>query len=151
MALCDLCQGFDIRALLLKSVAQKPEATGMTDRNHADADDYRPPIPFSYPHHESIVALRKSAENGCDLCNLFWLAWVKKLNKRDFTDEWLERIFQGHVYIGCSGWVVSRQGLPYVELTQKISGDRSRTLCSFEAFANRGIEDLPIIMFMDNT
>jgi hypothetical protein len=78
MALCELCQGFDIRPLLLKSAAQKSEATGMADRNHADADDYRPPIPLFYAHHESVVSLQRAAEKGCELCNLFWRAWSRR-------------------------------------------------------------------------
>lgn len=113
----------------------------MTDRNYVDADDYRPPIPLFHAHQPSIVDLRRSAENGCELCNLFWLSWVKTLNKTDFSDDWLGRIFPGRVYIGSSGWIASRQGVPYVDLTQKLLDGRSRTLCSFEAFADRGMPE----------
>ena len=135
---CDLCQGFDIRELLLQSSAQKPRATGNTSRTYVDTDDYRQPIPHFYTHQRSIVALKRSAEQGCKLCDLFWHTWVKTLNKTDFTEEWLDRTFQGQIYIGCSSWTTSIQGYPYITLTQKSSTGASRTLCSFEAFADRG-------------
>jgi hypothetical protein len=35
---------------------------------------------------------------------------VKTLNKTYFTDEWLDKIFEVQIYIGCSGWVASGQG-----------------------------------------
>jgi hypothetical protein len=138
MALCTVCKDFDIRALLLQAVAQKTRPSGITDRNLIDAEDYRPPIPYFYKHYSSIVALRRSSEEGCDLCDLFWRTWTKTLTKSDITDEWLEATFEGIIYIGCSGWTTSREGLPYVAVTQKPSFGGSRTLCSFEAFADRG-------------
>jgi hypothetical protein len=136
---CTLCCGFDIRALLLESAAQYTRPSGITDRNLIDAEDYRPPIPYFYKHQTGIIALKKSSEQGCGLCNLIWHTWVKTLNKTDFTDEWLDATFQGSIFIGCSGWTISREGLPYVTVTQQPSSGGSRTLCSFEAFADRGI------------
>ena len=138
MDLCDLCRGFDIRALLLQSAAIRPRASGITDRNLVDAKDYRPPIPHFYKHHSGIVALKRSSEQGCKLCSLFWCTWVKTLTKSDPTEEWLDATFEGQIHIGCSGWTTSRQGLPYVTLTQQPSSGGGRTLCSFEAFAYRG-------------
>lgn len=137
MALCELCQGFDIRALLMNSAAQQPEASGLTDRNYVDGKDFRPPVPLFYSHHKCITDLRRSAE-ACKLCKLFWQAWVKTLDRSDFTDEWLDKTFQGHLYIGSSSWMASRQGIPFVTLTQSLSGGRSRTLCNFESYAHRG-------------
>jgi hypothetical protein len=138
MALCKLCQDFDIRALLLESAAQFTRPSGIRDRNLIDAEDYRPPIPYFYKHQNSIVALKRSSEQGCSLCDLFWRTWIKTLNKIDFTDEWLDKTFKGSIFIGCSGWTTSREGLPYVTVTQKPSSGGSRTLCAFEAFTDRG-------------
>lgn len=138
MVLCNLCEIFDIRQLLCLSAAQKPNATGNTDRNFVDTNDYRVPIPNFYKHHEGIVTLKGSADQGCELCRLFWHAWVKTLNKDHITEEFLEKYFPGQLYIGCSSWTTSRQGFPYVTLTQQFSIGSSRTLCSFEAFADRG-------------
>lgn len=137
MELCNLCQGFDICALLLKSAAQTTRPSGITDRNLIDAEDYRTSIPYFYKHQSSIVALKRSSEQGCSVCDLFWSTWIKTSNKADFTDEWLAATFKGQIFLGCSGWTTSREGLPYVTVTQKPS---SRTLCSFEAFADRGIK-----------
>ncbi|RDW75342.1 HET-domain-containing protein [Coleophoma cylindrospora] len=141
MALCDLCSGFDIRALLLHSAAQRTEETGMADRNHVDGEDYRPPVPLFYAHYEGIVGLQRSSIQGCTLCSLLYGAWAKTLNRPDITEEWLEKTFQGPLYLGCTGWIASRQGIPYVSLTQKLPDGRSRELCHFEAFADR--EDIP--------
>lgn len=138
MSLCDTCQRFDIRELLRKSEAQKTGATGALSRTQVDTDDFRPPIPHFYKHLESVIALKKSSEAGCTLCGLFWLTWVKTLNKPDFTDEWLDRIFEGQLYIGSSSWTTSGQGFPYITLNQQSSSGASRTLGSFEAFADRG-------------
>jgi hypothetical protein len=138
MELCHLCQGLDIRALLFQSAAQYIRPSGITDRNLIDAEDYRPPIPFFYKHQNTIVTLKESSEQGCKLCNLIWHTWMKTLNKADFTDEWLDATFSGSIFIGCSGWTASREGLPYITVTQKPSSGGCRTLCSFEAFANRG-------------
>ena len=138
MDICNVCQGFDIRKLLLQSVVQKPRASGITNRNLVDAEDYRPPIPYFCPHQSSIVALKKSAEQNCRLCNLFWHTWIKTLTKSNVTDEWLDATFKGRIYIGCSGWTTSKQGLPYITLIQHPSSGGDRQLCSFEAFAFRG-------------
>lgn len=138
MSLCDVCQRFDIRELLLKSEAQKTEATGMLGRTRVDPDDFRPSIPHFYKHLDSIVPLKNSSEAGCALCGLFWLTWFKTLNKPDFTDEWLDRTFEGQLYLGSSSWTTSGQGFPYITLIQQSSSGASRTLGSFEAFANRG-------------
>lgn len=94
---CDLCQRFNIRELLLQSVAQRPEATRNTSRTYVDANDYR--------------------------------------------------TFQGQIYIGCSSWTSSRQGYPYVTLTQRSSTGAGRTLCSFEAFTDRGPNIRPSLLY----
>lgn len=138
MDLCNLCEGFDIQQLLCQSAAQKPEATGNTDRNFVDANDYRAPMPNSYKHRESTIALKIFAEQGCGLCSLLWCTWVETLNKDDLTEKFLEQHFPGQLYIGCSNWTASKQGFPYITLTQQSPTGSSRTLCSFEAFANRG-------------
>lgn len=143
MVLCDICQGFDIRALLVQSGTQKTMPSGMRDRSFIDAEDYRPPIPFFYKHHNGIIALKSSSEQGCALCDLFWHSWVKTLSKPDFTDHWLEATFEGTLYIGCSGWTISREGLPYVTVTQQPSSGGTRTLCSFEVYVDRGIVSAP--------
>lgn len=143
MSLCKICQGFDIRALLLQSAAQKPRASGITNRNLVDAEDYRPAIPYFYKHQSSIVTLKKSAEQNCELCDLFWCIWIKTLGKPDATEEWLDATFRGQIYIGCSGWTTSKQGLPYITLIQNPSSGGDRTLCSFEAFAYRGMRTGP--------
>jgi len=137
--MCHLCSGFDIRTLLLESAAQTPESTGLTGRLYSDTNDYRPPIHFFHAHHDTIVGLKKSAERGCQLCDLFWSAWVKTINKADVTEEWLDKTFKGKLYLGASGWIEVRQGAPYITLSQRISNGTARTLCSFEAFADRGM------------
>ncbi|KAH7350621.1 heterokaryon incompatibility protein-domain-containing protein [Rhexocercosporidium sp. MPI-PUGE-AT-0058] len=138
---CKACQSFDIRSLLFESAGQDAQSTGLTGRLYSDTNDYRPPIPFFHKLHDSIVNLKQSAEQGCEACNLFWVTWIKTVNKPDITEEWLDRTFQGNVYLGCSGWIASRQGSPYITLAQKTANGSPRTLASFEPFADR--DELP--------
>ena len=64
---------------------------------------------------------------------------MKTLNKDDdITEVFLEKYFPEQPYIGCSRWVASRQGLPYITLTRHTCTGSTRTLCSFEAFVSRG-------------
>jgi hypothetical protein len=139
MAMCHLCLGFDIRSLLLESATQTPESTGLTGRLYSDTNDYRPPIHFFHRHHDTIVGLKKSAERGCQLCDLFWNTWIKTINKAEITEEWVDKTFKGELYLGASGWIKVRQGAPYITLSQRISNGTARTLCSFEPFADRGM------------
>jgi hypothetical protein len=138
MGLCKQCEEFDVRQLLCESAAQKPDATGNTDRNFVDAKDYRAAVPYFYKHYDKMHALKIFAGQGCELCNLFWCTWAKTLKKDDINEEFLDKYFPGQLFIGCSSWTTSRQGFPYVMLTQQTPTGKSRTLCSFEAFANRG-------------
>jgi hypothetical protein len=140
MIYCQQCENFDIRALLFESDAQETQSTGLTGRLYSDTNDYRPPIAFFHKHHESVVSLKRSAEKGCTSCKFFWGTWIKTLNKPDFTDEWLDKTFQGQLYLGCSGWITSRQGAPYINLSQMTANGAARTLCSFEPFADRGMD-----------
>ena len=138
MGLCKQCEEFDVRQLLCGSAAQKPDATGNTDRNFVDTKDYRAAVPYFYKHYDKINALKIFADQGCELCNLFWCTWAKTLNKDDINEEFLDKYFPGQLFIGCSSWTTSRKGFPYVTVTQQTPTGGSRTLCSFEAFANRG-------------
>ncbi|PVH80558.1 HET-domain-containing protein [Cadophora sp. DSE1049] len=138
---CKSCQEFDIRCLLFESAGQDAQSTGLTGRLYSDTNDYRPPIPFFHKLYDSIVGLKKSAEWGCETCDLLWVTWIKTVNKPDLTEDWLDKTFQGEVYLGCSGWIASRQGSPYITLAQKTVSGTARTLASFEPFADR--DELP--------
>jgi hypothetical protein len=145
MDLCKLCQGFNIRELLIKSAAQFPRPSGITDRNLIDAEDYRPPIRYFYQQHSSILGLKESSRQGCRLCDLIWRTWIKTVNKAEPTDEWLDATFTGVLFIGSSGWTLSREGLPYITVIQQPPFGGFRTLCSFEAFADRSMTILKLM------
>jgi len=133
MDLCKICQQFDIRALLLASASP----------DNAVTEDYHRPLPYFYAHYGTILELKSSSAHGCKLCELFWGTWMAELMKAkqsENTDTWLSSTFQGELYIGASGWTTSRQGLPYVTLSQRTPLGQARTLCSFDAFAERGMD-----------
>ena len=138
MPLCRSCEDFDIRSLLFQSAGQDAQSTGLTGRLYSDTNDYRPPIPFFHKLYDSIIELKNSAEGGCETCELLWVTWIQTVNKPDITEDWLDKTFQGEVYLGCSGWIASRQGSPYITLAQNTANGTARTLASFEPFADRG-------------
>ena len=138
MPRCRSCEDFDLRSLLFHSAGQDAQSTGLTGRLYSDTNDYRPPIPFFHKLHDSIIGLKRSAEGGCETCELLWMTWIKTVTKPDITEDWLDKTFLGEVYLGCSGWIASRQGSPYITLAQKTTNGTARILASFEPFADRG-------------
>jgi hypothetical protein len=60
--------------------------------------------------------------------------WIRTISLKCF----LRNNFQGSCISGCSSWTTSRQGSPYITLTQQFDTGSSQILCSFEAFANQG-------------
>src|SRR5438045_1430243 len=129
MSLCALCLQFNIRDLLLQAGLQIPRASGLSNRNRVDPEDYRTPIPQFFAHHRDIVALKISAEQGCSFCSLIWYTWAGNLTKTDYTEEWLAATFQGQIYIGSSGWTTSKQGMPYITISQQTSAGQTRAMC----------------------
>lgn len=72
MGLCNLCENFDIRQLGCQSATQKPGAIGTRDRNLFDTNYYYAAMPNVYKHQEGRSALKKFADQACELCDLFW-------------------------------------------------------------------------------
>lgn len=136
MDLCDSCQSFDIRALLKQSEAQE-----LTKELYSNVKDYHRPIPLFHKLQPDLYALKQSSSNtSCKLCKLLWEASSKTLGIQDVssatTQLWDN--FKGELYIGSSGWQASRQGFPYVTLTQVGPSGGSTNLCYIEPFVERG-------------
>jgi hypothetical protein len=138
MILCQQCQDFDIRSLLLTSAAQTPALTHFLYTTTVNDGYFRPALPYFYKHHESITDLKRCAENGtCEVCDLFWKCCFQTLKLRtDISNEQLDEIFPGQVYIGTSNWSTNNQGYPYITLSQISTSGAVQALCSIEAFSD---------------
>jgi hypothetical protein len=134
--LCHLCQQFDIRKLLLLSAKQdltsrKTQLTG----NLAIDVEWRSGIPDFFRHQNSLTALEKSSRDGCDFCTCIWETWSKSNEARTPVDAYLDKIGQGQIFIGTSGYNVTKRESPSIAISQRPANESPRTLCNFEVFA----------------
>lgn len=126
--LCETCRGFDVHRLLKAATAEKGRKS----------DGSYPAVPKFYTHYNGISALKSSAENGCELCRLLWTTACDTV-KQGEVDRWLQtEEGELQIYLESSPWSPRLQGLPYVVVTQYPSQSGSRSLGSFEAYAERG-------------
>lgn len=131
---CETCLGFDVRSLLHQATS---DTFKLPDGSHSAIDKF-------HKHQAGLSALKASSENGCEFCALLWDTAVKTIGKEQVT-RWLEKgkgEGEQDIYLGTSAWSADLQGLPYVVATQQPSQQGpwagSRTLGSFEVYANRG-------------
>lgn len=138
--LCGLCQGFDVRSLLCQATASVPKQDPPINWNY-------PEVLGFYKHRAGLSALKQSAENGCDLCMLFWDTCTHVAGK-----EQVAQVLQGKnaaveqdIYIGTDAWNPQTHNLPNVVITQNHSYPDSDPACAdlkvlglFEVYAERG-------------
>ncbi|KAG9238443.1 heterokaryon incompatibility protein-domain-containing protein [Amylocarpus encephaloides] len=147
ITLCEICQRFDVRQLLLESAKQKtvPKRSALSG-NLVDVDskffskfystfvDWRAGLPDFYPHQPSLKGLEASAGEGCNLCTLIWNTWSANPVAGSPADKWLDENGQGQLYIGTSESNTTNLDHPNIMITQRPSDSSPRTLCSFEAY-----------------
>lgn len=137
--LCEVCQQLDICELLAQSDAQtstieKTRLTGLLD----DFLEYKPGLPDFFQHHKSLGALQASAEDGCSFCKLISDSWLGGPESSATVDKAIDDAGQGQLFIGSSSYSVSKAEMPIIIVTQRPDGHSSRTLCTFDAFSERG-------------
>ncbi len=137
--LCDICQQLDIRELLSQSEAQastttKTRLTGLLD----EFLEYKPGLPEFCRYHNSLGTLESSAKTGCTFCNLIWKSWSGNPQRSESVDKAIDDAGQGQLFVGTSSHSVSKAEMPIIIVTQKPDGHSSRTLCTFDAFSDRG-------------
>lgn len=136
--LCTLCQRLDFRALLSQSEAQS--STRIKTRLTGDLDEfleYKPGLPSFFQHQKSLGALEKIAKS-CKLCELIFKSWFGSSERSETADKAIDHAGQGQLFVGTSGYCVSRSEIPIIIVTQKPDGHSSRTLCTFDVFSERG-------------
>jgi hypothetical protein len=140
--LCQICQGFDIHDLF-SLAASRP----VRDEPRSITTDVFPGFegfPEFYKHHTGLVALRSSAEEGCDLCIFIWRNWTQSLPPDAIDREWVAaRKGEEQIFLGLSRWAPQLQGIPYLTVAQKIPGGHQRNLGIFEVVAERGMLSVP--------
>lgn len=137
--LCDVCQGFNICELIAKAEGQTSiKALTRLDGLHDEEMEIKSGIPQFYEHHKSLSALVAAASSDCSLCSLIWKCWSESRARSAEVDKAIDDAGQGQVFIGTSGYNVSKAEMPLVTVTQRPDGRSSRTLCTFDLFAERG-------------
>ena len=130
MALCPICQEFDIRSLLLLSLEAKE------DRGE---DYFHTHLSKSVKYHDDIFALRAAARNNCELCAIVWHGFEEngKRAGAKWSEKELANFYNGEIYIGTDGWWEGSK--PQVIITVHRSGEPTEIqLCVLDAFAKRG-------------
>lgn len=145
--LCETCQKFDVRKLLLDSAAQTATSAKGAISGYQNVDlQVRPGIPEFYKHHTSTAILKASAESGCEFCSLIWT--IKPRKEQDTTvDNWLDENGQGQMFVGTGSSSVAKRESPYIVVSQRPENSSPRNLCNFEVFAAAGRLDFVWIVF----
>ncbi len=94
MAPCNLCQTYDIRPLLLRSL------------KNTDSNGFHPRIENAFLHDQTIFALRESARPGCGLCALIQKGFILH---NSFGEPWDPAeaelvLYGGRVAIHITDW-----------------------------------------------
>lgn len=137
--LCDVCQGFDVAELL--SRAENQVSTTMLtalDGVHTEEMEFKAGMPLFFEHYQTLKAVEESADFGCALCSLIWACWSGSRGRSSMVDRAIDDSGQGQVFIGTSGFNVSKAEMPLITVTQRPDGTSSRTLCTFDVYAPRG-------------
>lgn len=129
MALCIVCQEVDVRSLLLRSLEAKEEG-----KPHLN-----PGLGTGAKYHGSISSLRAGADSGCPLCGLIWRHETEYATKTMTTDDQLQQLWKGELFLGTDGWTEPRK--PTLEVYSKPPGSEDMTihpLCELDVFARKG-------------
>ena len=140
--LCETCRGFDVHALFSlaasRSAKEKPKLPV-----HGLFPEFQG-FPEFYEHHHGILALKSSAEQGCDLCTLIWEDWARTMPANVIQREWIDAgKGEERIYLGLSKWAPESYGIPYLTAIQNTSKGFQRSLGMFEVFAERGERHRP--------
>lgn len=132
--LCDICTGFDIRALYGLAVSRARE-TKPIESATAGFSIYEG-FPDFYKHHHNLQSLSTSVEQGCSLCTSIWQQWAKMLP----ADILAHRSplptgqFGGQITVGLSNWRPEAEGMPYLTAVQQLPRDAVNNLATFDVF-----------------
>lgn len=136
--LCDICAGFDIRALYELAVSRVPESKPKkyTTGSFSTYEGF----PHFYKHHDDLQSLSTSAERGCPLCTSIWQQCATMLP----ADIHARRSplptgqFGGQITLGLSNWSPEAEGMPYLTAVQQLSRGAVNNLATFDVFVESG-------------
>jgi hypothetical protein len=137
--LCGVCQGLDVAELLAQAEGQvSTRVLTALDGVHDEDMEFKAGIPLFFQHHKSLKSLEASADFGCALCTLIWKCWSGSRGRSSEVDRAIDDAGQGQMFVGTSGYNVSKAEMPLITVTQRPDGRSSRTLCTFDVFSGRG-------------
>jgi len=130
MALCSICQEFDIRSPLLSALESKDNIV-----DWGNDDVFHSPLKQIVKYHNDFYALRASAQSGCELCGIVWqgVQEIEKSIGEQRSDEELAKLFDGEIYFGTDG----RSTGSNTKITVT-SSRRDLQLCALDVYAKRG-------------
>jgi hypothetical protein len=137
--LCNICQGLDVAELLAQAEGQV-STTVLTalDSVHDEDMEFKAGIPMFFQHHKSLKSLEASADFGCTLCTLISKCWSGSQGRSSEVDIAIDDAGQGQLFVGTSGYNVSKAEMPLITVTQRPDSHSSRTLCNFDVYSERG-------------
>lgn len=139
MVLCNICQSFDVRGLLLFALEEKAKKGHVWHKN-----DYMYRYSRYLRYHDNILSVKASAQMGCELCVLVWqevvMSWAGEA-----TDQQLQTEYGGPVYLGALALRDMFSIIIHGELQPSTDGSGSRAwrVGDLEICANRGIPPSP--------
>lgn len=141
MSLCELCQKFDVRSLLLQSSDITDEEVGR-GVHHPDNE-------FGFKYHDSILSLISTARNGCRLCTLVWQSCrdeakskAARQGEEEPSEEQLAGKYHGQIFLGTGQWEDAEGASPLIIVTAKRPHASSIQLCALDLIARRGKESI---------
>lgn len=142
--LCQCCQSFDVRALLL--AAETSEARSSKDEKgllrSAEEGVVHDAISKYFKQQPSLQAL-KASSSSCDLCYSVWREYGRNKDPVELTDEALSRgIGNEQIYIGTLVWDAGLNNTPHIAVTQHGPAPHfaQRQLACFEVCGDYGID-----------
>ena len=129
--LCEACQRFDVRSLLIASQAIGPPAPVAKQREVHDA------IPNFYAHLPNLSSLNESRK-GCNLCAGIWQQFSERAQPWELEPEALEKdAALLPIFFGATLWDRLLNGSPTISVSQIGLNGKARSLAAFDAFADR--------------
>lgn len=141
---CDVCKGFDVRALLLtaQGASQKPNTNKAGLQASAQKGVIYKAIPEFFKHHANLVTLQDHA-TSCDLCHAIWRVYTHQRKPEELTRTAIEQgVGKEQVFIGTLDWDTGLSAIPTIAVAQRGPAPNytQRQLACFEACAKEGAQ-----------
>lgn len=140
---CDVCKGFNVRALLLSAEAapRKANTNRAGQQNSANTGVIRQAIPDLFKHHADLTTLQNQAAT-CNLCSSIWREYCRSRQPAELTETALNKgVGKEQIYIGTTDWDTGLSSVPTIAVIQRSPPPNNiqRQLACFEVCVEDGI------------